>query len=126
MDFTLSLPDEICAELGQRARARRLALNWSVEEMAQRIGVSVQTLSHFERSGKSNLLTFVRILEVLNASGDLQAVLQLPKNSIEAMRSQAAQPVRQRAYRKVGKIGKGGKITKGGKVDDTDNTRSAP
>ncbi len=66
--------------------------------MALRIGVSEQTLSHFERTGKSNLLTFVRILEVLNASQELQAVLQAPTNSIEAMRAKAAQPVRQRAY----------------------------
>ena len=99
MDFTLALPDEICTELGLRARARRLALNWSVEEMALRIGVSEQTLSHFERTGKANLLTFVRILEVLNAAHELQALLQQPTNSIETMRAKAAQPTRQRAYR---------------------------
>ncbi len=66
--------------------------------MALRIGVSEQTLSHVERTGKANLLTFVRILEVLNAAHDLQAVLQPSTNSIEAMRAKAAQPVRQRAY----------------------------
>lgn len=100
MDFTLALPDEICTELGLRARARRLALNWSVEEMALRIGISEQTLRHFERTGKSNLLTFVSILEVLNAAHDLQTVLQTPTNSIETMRAKAAQPVRQRAYKR--------------------------
>ncbi len=108
MDFTLSLPEEICAELGRRVRARRLALNWSVAEMALRIGVSEQTLSHVERTGKANLLTFVRILEVLNAAHDLQAVLQPPTSSIEAMRAQAAQAGRQRAYRsrKAGRASK--------------------
>jgi DNA-binding XRE family transcriptional regulator len=69
-----------------------------VAEMALRIGVSEQTLSHFERTGKANLLTFVRILEILNAAHDLQAVLQQSTNSIETMRAKAAQPMRQRAY----------------------------
>ena len=68
--------------------------------MALRIGISEQTLRHFERTGKSNLLTFVSILEVLNAAHDLQTVLQTPTNSIETMRAKATQPVRQRAYKR--------------------------
>jgi DNA-binding XRE family transcriptional regulator len=45
MVFSLALPDEICAELRARARARRVLLNVSVEEMAQRIGVSAQLIA---------------------------------------------------------------------------------
>ena len=100
MDFTLSLPDEICAELGLRARARRVLLNVSVEEMAQKIGVSGQTLSNFERTGKCTLTTFVRILEALNAASDLQATLVRPVVSIEEMREKSSAGQRQRAYRK--------------------------
>ena len=100
MDFTLSLPDEICAELGSRARVRRIMQNVSVEEMAQRIGVSDQTLSNFERTGKCTLLTFVRIVEALRASNDLQSVLASQITSIEQMRAQYVVEKRQRAYSK--------------------------
>ena len=101
MDFTLSLSAEICAELGVRARAARLRSNVSTQDMAQRIGLSTQTLSHFERSGKCTLNNFVRILEALGASGDLQGVLDRPVRSIEAMQTQLTFAQRQRAY-KVG------------------------
>ncbi|MGV8893070.1 MAG: helix-turn-helix domain-containing protein [Burkholderiaceae bacterium] len=100
MDFSLALPDEICAELGARTRTRRVLLNVSIEELAQRIGVSYQTLSHFERSGKCTLTTFVRILEALNATPDLQSVLVRQAHSIEDMRVKSALGQRQRAYRK--------------------------
>ncbi|HEV7815699.1 MAG TPA: helix-turn-helix domain-containing protein [Janthinobacterium sp.] len=101
MDFTLSLPEEICAELGARARTRRVLMNVSVEEMAQRIGVSTQTLSNFERTGKCTLVTFIRILESLRASADLQSVLVQQTRTIDDMRAQASIKSRQRAYRKL-------------------------
>ncbi|MES2536254.1 MAG: helix-turn-helix transcriptional regulator [Pseudomonadota bacterium] len=100
MDFSLALPDEICAELGARTRARRVLLNVSVEEMAQRIGLSAQTLSHFERTGKCTLATFVRILDAFNAAPDLQSVLVQQVQTIDGMREKSAMSQRQRAYRK--------------------------
>lgn len=98
MYFTLSLPDDICAELGARARVRRVGMNVSVDEMAARIGVSGQTLSNFERTGKCTLLTFVRIVDALGAAADLQAVLAAPVRTLEEMRAKAAGSTRQRAY----------------------------
>lgn len=101
MDFSLSLPGEICTELGARARTRRVQMNISVEELAQRIGVSDQTVSNFERTGKCTLATFVRILESLNATSDLNDVLVPETRSIEEMRAKSAVVSRQRAYRKA-------------------------
>jgi transcriptional regulator with XRE-family HTH domain len=98
-DFSLALPDEICLELGARARARRVMLNVSVDEMAERIGMSSRALGNFERTGKCTLSTFVRILEALNALPDLQPVLITQTQTIESMRAQAATATRQRAYR---------------------------
>jgi transcriptional regulator with XRE-family HTH domain len=100
VDFAVLLPDEICATLGSRARARRILLNLSVDELAARIGVSNKTLGNFERTGRCTLATFTRILEALNATADLQLVLQTQTHSIEAMRAKAAVAPRQRAYRK--------------------------
>jgi transcriptional regulator with XRE-family HTH domain len=103
VDFVLALPQEICAELGKRARSRRLALNLSVEELALRVGISDKTLSHFERTGRCTLETFVRILESLNALPDLASVLVMQPRSIEDMRLKAAISPRQRAYSKLRK-----------------------
>jgi transcriptional regulator with XRE-family HTH domain len=101
MDFSLLLPSEICTELGARARARRVRMNISVEELAQRIGVSDQTVSNFERTGKCTLATFVRILESLNATPDLNNILVPETRSIEEMRAKSVAISRQRAYRKA-------------------------
>ncbi len=99
-ELALALPDEICAELGARARARRLLLNLSVDELAERIGVSSKTLGNFERTGRCTLETFVSVLEALNATGELQQLLVAPTRSIEDMRAKSAVSARQRAYRK--------------------------
>ncbi|MDP1978334.1 helix-turn-helix domain-containing protein [Undibacterium sp.] len=101
MDFSLLLPDEICLTLGERTRERRLLLNISIEELAQRTGISAQTVSSFERTGKCTLANFVRILESLNATPDLQTVLVPQTNTIEDMRAKSAVQARQRAYRKT-------------------------
>ena len=103
VDFTLALPEEICQEMGRRARARRVALNVSVEELAQRVGISNNTLGNFERTGRCTLETFVRVLEMLNALPDLASVLVTQTRSIEDMRQKAAVSTRQRAYTKTRK-----------------------
>lgn len=101
-DFSISLPSEICSELGSRARVRRIALNLSIDELANRLGVSSKTLGNFERTGRCTLETFIRILEVLNATSELQSVLATQNRSIEEMRANHKVAVRQRAYRKSG------------------------
>ena len=103
LDLSLALPHEICLELGARTRARRLLLNVSVDEMAQRIGLSSKTLGNFERTGRCTLETFVRILESLNATADLQSVLVSQSRTIEDMRAKAEVVGRQRAYRPSGR-----------------------
>ena len=103
VDFALALPEEICQEMGRRARARRVALNVSVEELAQRVGISNNTLGNFERTGRCTLETFVRVLEVLNALPDLASVLVTQTRSVEEMRQKAAVSTRQRAYTKTRK-----------------------
>jgi transcriptional regulator with XRE-family HTH domain len=106
VDFALSVPDEVCLTFGERARARRLMLNLSVEELAARVGISNKTLGNFERTGRCTLETFVRVLEALNALPDLQNVLVSHSLSIEDMRMRTAVRTRQRAYTKSRKVPK--------------------
>jgi transcriptional regulator with XRE-family HTH domain len=100
MKFSLALPHEICIELGKRTRARRLMLNFSLEELAQRTGLSPVTLSHLEHTGKCTLETFIRVLEVFNATHDLETILSTPLHSVEEMKTKHALSTRKRAYRK--------------------------
>ena len=99
VDLSLALPKEVCAELGARARVRRIMLNVSVDALAQRIGVSNKTLGNFERTGRCTLETFVRVLEALNATTELQTVLVTHSRSIDDMRAKVTTATRQRAYR---------------------------
>ncbi len=87
-------------ELGKRVRTRRLMLNLSTEALGQRAGLSTVTLSHLERTGKCTLETFIRVLEVLNATSDLESVLMTQIRSIEEMKAKEAVRLRKRAYRK--------------------------
>ena len=100
VDFSIALPVEICQEMGRRARLRRVSLNVSVEDLAQRVGISNNTLGNFERTGRCTLETFVRILEALNATSDMAPLLVTQPRSIEDMRQKAATSTRQRAYTK--------------------------
>jgi len=100
-DFSLALPNEICVELGARSRTRRVSLNISTEEFASRLGVSTKTIGNFERTGRCTLETFIRILEALNATADLQSVLVTQITSIAEMRTKATTATRQRAYHKT-------------------------
>ncbi len=103
VDFAIAIPDEVCIAFGERARARRLMLNLSVDELAARVGISAKTLGNFERTGRCTLETFVRVLEALGALPDLQNVLLTQSSTIEDMRQKAAVRTRQRAYTKARK-----------------------
>jgi len=106
LNFALAVPLEVCLTFGERARARRLMLNLSVEELAARVGISNKTLSNFERTGRCTFETFVRVLEALDALPDLQNVLITHALSIDDMRLRAAVRTRQRAYTKTRKVAK--------------------
>lgn len=92
--------DEVCFELRSRVRARRRELSITVEELAARIGVSDRTLRSFEKTGRCNLNTFVRVVEALGAVSDLQPVLATELRSISEMRQQIQSRKKQRASSK--------------------------
>ena len=60
--------------LGQRIRLRRLELDMSQEELAEKAGISTSFIGHIERAEKSATLdTFDQICEVLGLSLDFLA-----------------------------------------------------
>ena len=59
--------------LGERLRAARLRRNMTQAELAERVGVTMQTLAKLEAGvPTTSMATLVRVLSVLGLDGDLQ------------------------------------------------------
>jgi len=100
LDFTLATQVEICAELGKRLRAQRLAQLISQEDLAQRAAVSRGTVRALESTGLSSVESLVRVATALGLADDLGALFALKTHSIADM-EKAEQSRRQRAPRRT-------------------------
>lgn len=95
--FGLATTDEIAKELATRLRVRRLAQNLPQSEVAARAGISLKTLTNFERSGKVSLDVFLRIVAALGLSESLSTLFEFKQQSIREL--ELAEQRRQRASR---------------------------
>ncbi len=66
---------EICEMLALRARQARFDANFTQAEMAARAMISLPAYQRFEKTGRTSLTTFVKILFVLGRQNDLSAIL---------------------------------------------------
>ncbi len=71
MNFNNSSDKQILHELTRRVRQRRLNVNMTQEELADKAGVHVQTIKNFESGSNSKIITFIQILRQLQ---DLDAL----------------------------------------------------
>lgn len=76
ISLKLAPPEDVSAELGARARARRLALKLTQAGLAERSGVPLATLRKFERTGRIALTSFVRIALTLGDEEALDGLLR--------------------------------------------------
>jgi transcriptional regulator with XRE-family HTH domain len=74
-------PADVCRELAGRVRKRRLQLNWSQAELADRAGIAFSTLKLFEQTGQISLERLVMIASALRSMDSFEALLQPPKAS---------------------------------------------
>ena len=74
LDINLKTPREIRRDLAARAQARRLLLNMSQQELAERSGVSLGSVKRFEATGEISLKSLLSIALVLN---ELEAFAEL-------------------------------------------------
>lgn len=57
--------------IGKKLKAYRAKCGWTIDECAERIGISTKYLSDIERGNKiPKLATFVKIINTLSASAD--------------------------------------------------------
>ncbi len=71
----------ILVEIGSRIATARLNQNITQESMAERTGVSVETIRRMEKNGSGKVSTLVAILRELQALDQLE--LMLPEDTID-------------------------------------------
>ena len=74
MSFNLKTPTEVRQEIAAKAKERRLALNISQMELAERSGVSLGSIKRFESSGLVSFQSLLEIALVLGSLGDFDNV----------------------------------------------------
>ena len=91
----------VCAQLGARLRALRLARNLGQSELAARAGCSLSAVRRLEGQGQGSLELVVRVAQALQAAEGLGALFELPAvASIAQAEAAAGGPARRRASRR--------------------------
>lgn len=67
MNYKILLNQDILSDLGKRLKQQRLNQNLSSAELANKSGVSIRTITGFERGEKN--ISLVNLIELLRALG---------------------------------------------------------
>ena len=100
MDVYLATSEELCRELGNRLRTKRLSLPLSQQELALRAGISVGALKKLEKDGQANMLTVVRAVVALGLAGELEGLFSMRAQASIADMELAERAKRRRAPRR--------------------------
>jgi transcriptional regulator with XRE-family HTH domain len=101
VDIKLMSSGEIATELGGRLRSRRLSMQMTQKEVAERAGINVGTVKNLEtRTAACTLDTLIRTVRVLGFA-DQFAVLFAGKAQSIAQMEQSASAPRLRARRSL-------------------------
>lgn len=98
LDVNLKTPQEIRRDLAARAQVRRLLLNMSQQELAERSGVSLGSVKRFEAAGEISLKSLLSIALVLNELEAFAELFSPPRP--ENLFTEKKKPSRKRARRK--------------------------
>lgn len=98
--ISLMRPSEVVHELGTRLQQQRLRQNLTQAELAQRVGISVPTVSNLENGKNTSLETFVAVVFALGLQQELQELFSKRTMTIAELEQMYAEPKRQRASSK--------------------------
>ena len=70
---------EICVDIAQKVKQRRLELNLTQKGLALRADVNIETYRKFERIGEISLVNLVKIAIALNAVDDFASLFSQQK-----------------------------------------------
>jgi transcriptional regulator with XRE-family HTH domain len=92
-------PTDLCRRIAARAKAARLAANFSQQGLAERAGIPLGTLKRFETAGAASLELVVRIALTLRMENGCENLFEPPRfTSIDDVL--AAPPKRRRGRTK--------------------------
>ncbi len=97
MNYDISLNQDILKDLGFKLRQQRLQLHLTTKELSLKSGISVRTLSGFERGEKNiSFVNFIELLRALRLLNNLQDLIpEVPLISpLEMMEREAKRPKR--------------------------------
>ncbi|HEY1791777.1 MAG TPA: helix-turn-helix transcriptional regulator [Opitutaceae bacterium] len=102
--MSLKTEHDVLTETARVIRQRRLALNWTQEDISARSGVPLGTLRRLEQSGRAPFLTVAKVLTTLGMTDRFLDSLGRPADSapsIDAFLAQnSTRTERQRARRR--------------------------
>lgn len=97
--LSLMAPGDVARSVAARARARRVALGLTQQEVADRSGVNIWTLRRFEASGKLAFDALIRVAVVLDAIEAFGALF--PEPEFRSLDEVIERPKRQRGKRRT-------------------------
>ena len=101
LPINITPPGVLLRQIARRAVARRLALGWTRDELAQRTGVAVDTLKRFEQTGRVSMERLLKVALVLDALPEFAALFPArAANSLAELAAQGVKRGRQRGRRR--------------------------
>ena len=100
--IVLNTPLKVQRKLAENTRKRRLQMNLTQQELAERSGVALATLRKFEQVGGISLASFLKIQMVLGGLEDILNATQIKEGQFSSIDEVLAgsTPVRQRGKRR--------------------------
>ena len=93
-------PDEIAMEIAHDFRRRRIEKNLAREQVADKSGVAVSTITRFEQKGLISLKNLIGIAMTLEYTSEIKNIFSQPKYStMEELRQINRNANKEKAYR---------------------------
>lgn len=74
--YPIKSPKELADEISNRVKQRRIKLNITQKELAERSGVSFGSIKRFEQKGEISLKHLLKIAVVLRMAGDFESLFK--------------------------------------------------
>lgn len=94
----LPTASELQEQIAQSCKQKRLQLNLTQQELAQRAGVSLRTITNFELGQSIQLTSLIKLFRALGEFGRLRSLIldELPSPKSIFLQKQKGKRVRQR------------------------------
>ena len=74
------LPSDVLLNTATKVRELRKGVGYSQAELARRSGVSLGSVKRFENTGQISMVSFLKILHLLNRLEEIDGILQSGEN----------------------------------------------